>query len=48
MATPEMKKRLEPLGAAVMATTPEQFRAYVDAETRKWSAVIKSANIHPE
>jgi tripartite-type tricarboxylate transporter receptor subunit TctC len=46
--TAAMKQRLQPLVAEGMATTPEQFRAYVNAGTAKWSKVVKAANIQPE
>lgn len=38
---PEVKGRLESLGVEVVASTPEQFDAYVRTEIEKWAKVIK-------
>lgn len=35
-------------GLDAFATTPQELAAFQAAESRKWSAVIKSANIQPE
>ncbi len=40
---PDIKSRLTDLGAAPVASTPEQFAAYLDAEIRKWADVFKGA-----
>jgi tripartite-type tricarboxylate transporter receptor subunit TctC len=40
-----VKARLAELGAEPVPTTPEQFGAYVAAETEKWAKVIRSAGL---
>ena len=45
---PENKSRLEGDGAQVVASTPEQFAALVQAETVKWAQVAKAAKIAPQ
>ncbi len=41
LGTPELKARLAALMAESMATTPEQFGAFVKAELAKYEAVVK-------
>ena len=43
--TPEVHKRLEDLGVDVEFKGPEQFGAYVKAETVKWAKVVKTAGV---
>ncbi len=45
LAVPEVKKRLLDNGIDALSNTPEQFAAYIRAETTKWAAVIKDANV---
>ena len=45
MADPSVKSRLADQGLSVAGDTPEHFRRYIDAETRKWAKVIKDAGI---
>jgi tripartite-type tricarboxylate transporter receptor subunit TctC len=42
---PDVQKRFADLGAVLVGNTPEQFGAFIEAETRKWHAVVKAANI---
>ena len=42
---PEVKRRLEGLGVEVVASTPEQFDAYVRAEIEKWAKVLKFSGV---
>jgi tripartite-type tricarboxylate transporter receptor subunit TctC len=35
-------------GALPIASTPEQFGAFIAAETEKWAAVVKAAGVQPE
>ena len=44
----ETKQRLIALGAEVVASTPEEFAAYIRGETSKWAKVIKAAGIKAE
>ena len=37
-----------PGGADVVASTPEEFGAYIRAETEKWAKVVQAAGIKPE
>jgi len=48
LKTPEMKNRLTQDGADVIASTPQEFSAYLASETRKWEQVIKQAGIRLE
>jgi tripartite-type tricarboxylate transporter receptor subunit TctC len=45
---PDMKERLNSLGLDVVASTPEEFGAYIKSETEKWAKVIKTMGIKPE
>jgi tripartite-type tricarboxylate transporter receptor subunit TctC len=44
----DVKQSLASEGAEVVASTPEQFAAYMRSETDKWSKVIKAAGIKPQ
>ena len=46
--TPAIVERFEGFGAEVKTNTPVEFAAFIKAETQRWGAVIKSANIKPE
>jgi tripartite-type tricarboxylate transporter receptor subunit TctC len=48
LRTPEVIERLANDGGEVVASTPEEFGAYIRAETAKWAKVVKSAGIQPE
>jgi tripartite-type tricarboxylate transporter receptor subunit TctC len=48
LRTPEMKERFAGIGTEPIWTTPEQFDAFLRAETVKWTGVIKSAGIKLE
>jgi tripartite-type tricarboxylate transporter receptor subunit TctC len=43
--TPELKKRMDQDGMAVVASTPEQFRDFFARETKKFARVIETAGI---
>ena len=45
MADPGVKAKLADQGLTVAGNTPEQFRAFIDSETKKWSKVIKDAGL---
>ena len=45
LALPAVKKRLLENGIDAVSNTPEQFAAYIRAETTKWAAVVKDANV---
>jgi tripartite-type tricarboxylate transporter receptor subunit TctC len=48
LQTPEMKQRLTQDGADVVASTPQEFGAYLAAETKKWGEVIRRAGIRAD
>ena len=48
LRSPEMKERLAKDGAEPVASLPEEFAAYIRAETVKWAKIVKSAGIQPE
>jgi tripartite-type tricarboxylate transporter receptor subunit TctC len=45
MASPDIAKRLNTEGAMHWDVSPEEFRSYVVAETKRWKSVIEAANI---
>ena len=45
---PDMKERLLTLGADPVASTPDEFAAFIAAEHAKWARVIREANIRVE
>ncbi len=44
----DFKERLSKVGAETAGGTPEEFQAYLAAETEKWARVAKTANIRVE
>ena len=42
---PEFREQLAKVGAETAGNSPEEFKAYLQAETDKWSRVAKTANI---
>jgi tripartite-type tricarboxylate transporter receptor subunit TctC len=45
VATPEVRQRLEALGFAPVANTPEEFGERIKLEIAKWGKVVRDANI---
>lgn len=45
---PEVAKKLSAAGLQIVASTPEQFTAFVKAEVDKAARIIKAANIQPD
>jgi tripartite-type tricarboxylate transporter receptor subunit TctC len=45
VATPEVKQRLEALGFAPVANTPDEFAARIKSEIAKWGKVVHDAHI---
>jgi tripartite-type tricarboxylate transporter receptor subunit TctC len=45
MADPGVKQKLADQGLTLAGDTPEHFRGFIDAETRKWAKVIKDAGV---
>jgi tripartite-type tricarboxylate transporter receptor subunit TctC len=48
VATPEVKQRLETLGFAPVANTPEEFGARIKVEIARWGKVVRDANIRAD
>ena len=45
LSLPDLKERLASQGGDAVSSTPEQFAAFIADELRKWTGVIRSANI---
>jgi tripartite-type tricarboxylate transporter receptor subunit TctC len=45
MSDPSVKAKLADQGLTVAGDTPEAFRGFITAETRKWAGVIKDAGV---
>jgi tripartite-type tricarboxylate transporter receptor subunit TctC len=45
LLSPELKDSLTKQGSAPVASTPEQFAAFIKAEAEKWSRVIRQAGL---
>jgi tripartite-type tricarboxylate transporter receptor subunit TctC len=48
LKSPDVVKQLSTQGAQIVASSPEQFAAYIRAETQKWAGVVKAAGIKPQ
>jgi tripartite-type tricarboxylate transporter receptor subunit TctC len=48
LALPDIRKRFEDLAATPDAGTPEQFRSFIAAETRRWHEVVKASGAKAE
>jgi tripartite-type tricarboxylate transporter receptor subunit TctC len=45
---PDVAERFRLDGAEPVGSTPQEFAAFLKAETQKWTKVIKAAGIKPE
>jgi len=45
LRTPEVRDQLVAMGLEVVASTPAEFAAYIDAESKKWGKLIREAKI---
>jgi len=45
LTTPEARESLSKQGAEPVASTPEQFTAFLKAEADKWSKVVQAAGL---
>ncbi|MNR59631.1 Tripartite tricarboxylate transporter family receptor [compost metagenome] len=43
LATPAVRERMLAQGADPVGNTPEQFAAFIRAETTKWAKVVKDS-----
>ncbi|MDH0863839.1 tripartite tricarboxylate transporter substrate binding protein [Mitsuaria sp. GD03876] len=48
LKSPQARTFFEGAGVDAWSSTPEELRAFQEAETRKWGQVIKAAGIEPE
>jgi tripartite-type tricarboxylate transporter receptor subunit TctC len=48
LGEPDIKSRLAALGAEGIGSGPEEFKAFVQAEIRKWAGVVKDAGLKVE
>jgi tripartite-type tricarboxylate transporter receptor subunit TctC len=48
LANPTIRARLADIGTIPMMLTPQEFGAFVAAETEKWGKVVRSAGIKPD
>lgn len=48
MKDPDVAAKLAAQGATLVGDTPEQFRAFIDSEIKKWAKVIKDAGVKTE
>ena len=48
LAHPEIREKMNALGAEIVASSPAAFAAFIDKETQKWGQVVRAANIKPE
>jgi tripartite-type tricarboxylate transporter receptor subunit TctC len=45
MADPAVKDKLAEQGLTMAGDTPEHFRGYIEAETKRWAKVIRDAGV---
>ena len=45
LAYPPVRERLEPLGAALVGSTPDELARHLKSEMDKWGPVIRDAGI---
>jgi tripartite-type tricarboxylate transporter receptor subunit TctC len=48
LATAEIKAKFDSLGSRIVASSPEDFRKYLSAESARWAATVKAAGIKKE
>lgn len=48
LTTPEIKSKFDSLGSRIVASSPEEFRKYLAAESGRWAATVKAAGIKKE
>ena len=48
LAMPEIKAKFDSLGSRIVASSPEDFRKYLSAESGRWAATVKAAGIKKE
>lgn len=48
LAAPDVKAKFDALGSRVVASTPDEFGKYLQGESSKWAATVKTAGIKKE
>ncbi|MPZ47434.1 MAG: hypothetical protein GEV05_29540 [Betaproteobacteria bacterium] len=48
LKNPEVRKRMLQIGAVPGGNTPEEFRAFIQAEMQKWGNLVKQTGIKVE
>src|SRR5688572_19888523 len=48
LAAPDVKEKLAGLGLDPLGNTPEEFARLIAAESRKWSEIVRKADIKPQ
>src|SRR5215510_15250679 len=48
LASPELKETLAKVGAEPASGSPQDFAAFISSETKKWSAIAKTAGVTME
>jgi tripartite-type tricarboxylate transporter receptor subunit TctC len=48
MQTPEARTSLQKLGVETKAVTPQEFKTFMAAETRKWGQIVAEAGVKGE
>src|SRR5689334_8533339 len=48
LAAPDVKEKLATLGLDPSGNTPEEFQRLIAAESRKWSEIVRKADIKPQ
>lgn len=48
LAMPEIKAKFDSLGSRIVASSPDDFRKYLTAESSRWAVTVKAAGIKKE
>jgi tripartite-type tricarboxylate transporter receptor subunit TctC len=48
LQAPDVREKLSGLGADPVGSTPEQFAAFIQTETKRWARVIREGNVKAE
>ena len=48
IAMPEVRDRILAQASVPISNTPEEYAAFIQAETKKWAAVIKKSGATPD
>src|SRR5690606_24929119 len=48
LSDPAVRKQLSQLGAQVIGDSPDEFRAFLVEDRKRWEAVIEHGNVKPE